>query len=373
MMDETRIQYGGEVRSRIFTFGRVAEAVEAISRTCGGVPVFVLYDVNAKKYAVELEAALKEAEAPKFEGAMGIEATEEKKSMETVLEICRWLLEKGADRDALLVAIGGGITSDIGGFAACIYKRGINFGYIPTTLLAQVDAGIGGKTGVNFEDYKNILGVIRQPVFTCLCTEVLESLPYRDFKSGASEMLKTFLIDDSEGMYEKAVTILSAIEASKDRNEAIKENAKALKELVKGAAGIKAAIVSRDPYEHGERRKLNLGHTFAHAIEHNARECAMDISHGEAVAMGIVLAARLSDRVGLSDGSMEKRIREDFGRCGLMTECPFGIDELSGAMGKDKKAEGGIIHFVLIRSIGNVEIKDLGVAEATEMMRKPWK
>lgn len=368
IMEETKIQYGGEVKSRIYSAERVSEAAEAISRTCGEAPVFLLYDINSREYAMELETILKGGTL-RLGGAMGIEASEDKKTMDTVMEICRWLLEKGADRKSALISIGGGITSDIGGFAACIYKRGINFGYIPTTLLAQVDAGIGGKTGVNFDDYKNILGVIRQPAFSFLCTETLETLPYRVFKSGSSEMLKTFIIDDSKGLYEEAVRTLSEIEAAGGKPESIREEALNLKKLIREAAAVKAGIVSRDPYEHGERRKLNLGHTFAHAIEHEAREKGKDISHGEAVSMGMVLAARLSDKAGLSDGAMETKIWKDLARCGLRTDCPFAMETLAGAMGKDKKAEGGIIHFVLIKAIGEVVTRDMSVEEAIGMIR----
>ena len=139
---------------------------------------------------------------------MLIDAAECLKTMDTVMEICTWLLEQGADRDALVLAIGGGITSDMVGFAASIYKRGVRFAYVPTTLLAQVDAAIGGKTGVNLENYKNILGVIRQPEFTYLCPHALESLSQRDFLSGEAEVLKTFIIED-EGNYEKAVALFS--------------------------------------------------------------------------------------------------------------------------------------------------------------------
>ena len=135
-----------------------------------------------------------------------IESSEEGKTLETVMDICAWLLENGADRDALVIAVGGGITTDMVGFASCIYKRGVRFAYVPTTLLSQVDAAIGGKTGVNFDKYKNILGIIRQPAFTYMCPQLLDSLPQRDFLSGVAEMLKTFVIEDN-GNYQKAADL----------------------------------------------------------------------------------------------------------------------------------------------------------------------
>ena len=299
-----------------------------------------------------------------------LDTSEEDKSMQTVMEICKWLLDNGADRNALLLAIGGGITTDMAGFAASIYKRGIRFAYIPTTFLSQVDAAIGGKTGVNFENYKNILGVIRQPEFTYICPEVLETLPYRDFLSGAAELIKTFIIDNAGNNYEKAVEVLSEIHESIDRKQAIALHLAELEELAGAAARIKAGVVERDEFEQGERRKLNLGHTFAHAIEWEARAAKKDISHGEAVAMGIILAAKASERYygqesvegqEVADQSLSAMLTRDFSRCGLPTECPFPLESLSGAMRKDKKAENGIVHFVLIRTLGDVRIEDLAV------------
>ena len=293
-----------------------------------------------------------------------LDTSEEDKSMQTVMEICKWLLDNGADRNALLLAIGGGITTDMAGFAASIYKRGIRFAYIPTTFLSQVDAAIGGKTGVNFENYKNILGVIRQPEFTYICPEVLETLPYRDFLSGAAELIKTFIIDNAGNNYGKAVEVLSEIHESIDRKQAIALHLAELEELAGAAARIKAGVVERDEFEQGERRRLNLGHTFAHAIEWEARAAKKDISHGEAVAMGIILAAKASERYygqEVADQSLSAMLTRDFSRCGLPTECPFPLESLSGAMRKDKKAENGIVHFVLIRTLGDVRIEDLEV------------
>ncbi len=321
-----------------------------------------------------------------------IDVSETVKTMETVMDICSWLLDKGADRDALVLAVGGGITTDMAGFAASIYKRGVRFAYIPTTLLAQVDAAIGGKTGVNFEKYKNILGVICQPEFTYLCPQVLESLPARDFLSGAAEMLKTFIINDG-GMYDRAVAYLKAY--SQDRTGTLEQKEAELTELIKAAASVKAGIVSRDQFEKGERRVLNLGHTFAHAIETLSQkeermpvlslaEKDTGLTHGEAVAVGIVLAARLAaeleksgqglvDRIaGMfrkpEDGLAEK-LKADLTVCGLPVECPCSIKEMAQVMKKDKKAEGGKVHFVLPEAIGSVEVVDLTVDEVVKLLK----
>lgn len=366
--------------------------------------VFVVADRQVKSSA---EQVVKAHDEQKLEGTLPhpsnlllLDVSEENKSMSTVLEICKWLMDNGADRNALLLAIGGGITTDMAGFAASIYKRGIRFAYVPTTFLSQVDAAIGGKTGVNFENYKNILGVIRQPEFTYICPEVLGTLPYRDFLSGAAELLKTFIIDNTGNNYEKAVEVLSEIHGSIDRKQVIASHLAEIEELAAAAARIKAEIVERDEFECGERRKLNLGHTFAHAIEsvsmsrhngsmsgHNGAESG--VTHGEAVAMGMIMAAKASERyynlasespsrreniAGQNDTatseeaeSLSSRLVRDFSRCGLPTECPFPPESLSGAMKKDKKAENGIVHFVLIRAIGDVRIEDLPVESAVNL------
>lgn len=359
--------------------------------------VFVVADRQVKSSA---EQVVKAHEAQKIEGTLPhpsnlllLDVSEENKSMSTVLEICTWLMDNDAGRNALLLAIGGGITTDMAGFAASIYKRGIRFAYVPTTFLSQVDAAIGGKTGVNFQNYKNILGVIRQPEFTYICPEVLGTLPYRDFLSGAAELLKTFIIDNAGNNYEKAVEVLSEIHESIDRKQAIALHLAEIEELAAAAARIKAGIVERDEFECGERRKLNLGHTFAHAIESVSMSgrygAESGISHGEAVAMGMIMAAKASERhynlapensmrsddiAGQNDTatseegeSLRARLVRDFSRCGLPTECPFPPESLSGAMKKDKKAENGIVHFVLIRAIGDVRIEDLPVESAVNL------
>lgn len=351
--------------------------------------VFVVADRQVTSSA---EQVVKAHEEQKLEGTLPhpsnlllLDVSEENKSMSTVLEICKWLMDNDAGRNALLLAIGGGITTDMAGFAASIYKRGIRFAYVPTTFLSQVDAAIGGKTGVNFENYKNILGVIRQPEFTYICPEVLGTLPYRDFLSGAAELLKTFIIDNAGNNYEKAVEVLSEIHESIDRKQAIALHLAEIEELAADAAKIKAGIVERDEFECGERRKLNLGHTFAHAIESVSMSRHTGISHGEAVAMGMIMAAKASERyynlapenslrteniAGQKDTegeSLSSRLVRDFSRCGLPTECPFPPESLSGAMKKDKKAENGIVHFVLIRAIGDVRIEDLPVEHAVNL------
>lgn len=309
--------------------------------------VYLVYDKNVAWVAEKVTCGA-------VKGSFAIDASEEGKSMETVLSISRWLMEAGASRKALLVAIGGGITTDMAGFAASIYKRGIRYANVPTTLLAQVDAAIGGKNGVNLDGYKNMLGTITQPIFTFLCADVLRTLPLREFRCGVAEMLKSFLLADADA-YNRAVRLLSTKKAKN-----VDGVAGQLQELLYRAAEIKAGIVQRDPFEKGERAKLNLGHTFGHAIEHEAHERGEDIQHGEAVAMGMILAAGMSDKEGLSNG-LATRLKADFQAIGLPTECPYPLNTLKKAMAKDKKAEGGKLCFILLKEPGVSFVKMIDI------------
>ncbi len=304
--------------------------------------VYVVYDRNVAEFALGLAEG---------RPALAITADEEHKTMESVLAICRWLLSEGADRNAIVYAVGGGVTMDMVGFAAGIYKRGVRYVNYPTTLLGQVDAGIGGKTGVNLDSYKNMLGLIRFPSDTRIFPDTLKTLPDRELRSGVAELLKTFIIEDKGGSYRRAVDALSG-----DRPDF-----KALGPLVRAAADIKRRIVEKDPYEEGLRRTLNLGHTFAHAIEwyQHTNGIPDPMTHGEAVAAGIIRAARLSESLGVAAPGLAEELRRDFRACRLPTELPCPEEALTQALRKDKKAEGGIIHFVLIKKIGKVIIKDL--------------
>jgi 3-dehydroquinate synthetase len=379
-MECIEIYSGENVISKVLVGGDVG-GVEAVLESYP--QVFVVMD---REVAMECPAAVSLAEIMNRRSVPGmlVEASEENKSLETVMEICSWLLEQGADRDALVLAVGGGITSDMVGFAASIYKRGVKFAYVPTTLLAMVDAAIGGKTGVNLQTYKNILGVIRQPEFTYISAQVLESLPHRDFLSGASEMLKTFLIQD-DGNYAEAVSVLSAmnrrccelmvegIDEAEAWKECVSDSTKDLTRLICAAARVKAGVVSRDQFENGERRKLNLGHTFAHAIESLALKYENDITHGEAVAMGILLAAELSEKLTVRRREYDAafiyhKLEDDFFACGLPISNPFRVQDMATAMKKDKKAEGGKVHFVLPSFIGDVRVVDLTVDDVVDTL-----
>lgn len=343
--------------------------------------VYVVMDANV---AMKCPSAAEIAEMLNRRGVPGmlVEASEEGKCMETVMEICGWLLDNGADRDALVLAVGGGIVTDMVGFASSMYKRGVRFAYVPTTLLSQVDASIGGKTGVNFGGYKNMLGTIRQPEFTYVCPQVLESLPMQDFLSGAAELLKTFIIED-DGHYAQAVSFLKEVTdefiATRDDShtlsycqdtwsEVLSGKLSKMTPLIADAAAVKAGVVSRDQFENGERRKLNLGHTFAHAIESLAAKHHNDIDHGQAVALGMVCAARLSEKLGMAEEGFAKELENTLDSCLLLIINPYAVADMAEAMKKDKKSEGGKVHFVLPRKVGDVVMHDLTVEEAVELL-----
>ena len=286
---------------------------EALARLQAEPELFVVYDANVAWVASQLTEALP------VRASMALETSEEGKTLETVQALERWLLQEDASRGALLLAVGGGITTDLVGFAAAIYKRGIRYANVPTTLLAQVDAAIGGKTGVNLDGYKNMLGAFRMPEFTVLEAAFLRTLPAREFRCGLAELLKTFLIGDGPA-YAALVSSLKSTQIEDDIRRA----------------------------------------TFGHAIEHEARLHGADITHGEAVAMGIVLAAELSERLGVAQKGLSAQLKADFSRLGLPVDCPYPVEDLVEALRKDKKAvAGGKVKFVLLRAPGDVVLQEL--------------
>ena len=302
--------------------------------------VFVVYDNNVKEFALDIAGK---------KPSMGIDASEQTKTMDTVMEIERWLLANGADRKSLLLAVGGGVTTDIVGFAASIYKRGIRYANVPTTLLAQVDAAIGGKTGVNLDSFKNMLGTFHQSEFVHFDTKILNSLPRREFRSGAAELLKTFMIADRE-YYDKALKAIS--EGGKPED---------MEPLVKEAARIKAKIVKKDPEDEGRRMVLNLGHTYGHAVEwwQSTHGITDPYTHGEAVAIGIAMAARKSEEAGYAKPGLAAKIMADLNYCGLPTALPCLEEDLKEALDADKKSLGGKLNFVFIKDIGSVMVKKI--------------
>lgn len=354
--------------------------------------VYIIIDNNLKQYYKHLDSF----------HLIEMAASEKRKTLGTVEFLTRQLLEKGADRNCFIIGIGGGITTDITGFTASVYKRGVRFGFVPTTLLAQVDASIGGKNGVNFQAYKNILGVINQPEWIYVCPGTLGTLSPREFRAGIAEVLKTFILFDAE-YYQKAVEYFTSLEAHLKKhntylaagNSSVPENESSpiygqeiLTGIISKCASYKCAVVERDEFEKGERRMLNLGHTFAHAIEKLCGDAAgtgpesgqlpipdstglTPVMHGEAVSIGMVLAARIAARIAPEecDPSFAERLAEDLSRAGLPVEIPSGLNmnELVDAITKDKKVDGADIHFILPKGLENIEDRCIPLKQLEEI------
>lgn len=322
--------------------------------------VFVVYDNSVADFAGKLCEEWDDREDIVVMNRLGIDADEAHKTLHTVEDICRWLMESGADRASFLVAIGGGVVTDIVGFAAGIYMRGIRYYSVPTTLLAQIDAAIGGKVASNLDTVKNVLGLFHNPEKVLIFTEPLETLPVKEWHSGAAEMLKTFLIADPIA-YHEAVEVFSTLEQEHYSTFAKDAVSDVLTSLISRAGKIKRRIVRKDPFDRSSRMVLNLGHSYGHAIEWWQSQPGCPIwdkySHGEAVAIGIIQAARLSAAQGMADESLPAAIERDFKACGLPTELPCDRSELAPAFKVDKKNEDNGIQFVFLRGIGRAVVK----------------
>ena len=276
------------------------------------------------------------------------------KSLKTVENIYQRLLAFGADRSTCLVGIGGGIVCDVTGFVASTFMRGLRFGYIATTLLSQVDASVGGKNGVNFQGYKNIVGVFNQPEFVICDLSLLTTLPDREISCGFAEIVKHGAIADAE--------MFAYLEVNAAR--AFSLDLSVIEKLVYESVRIKAAVVNRDELEQGERRKLNFGHTFGHAIEKTA-----GISHGEAVSVGMVIASAVSEENGLLKSVDSKRLQRLLQDLSLPTQIEVDVDLVWDALQKDKKREGDSIYFVLLEQIGSAVVRRLSIEDVRVGMK----
>jgi 3-dehydroquinate synthase len=277
------------------------------------------------------------------------------KTLDTVRDIYSGLLEREADRTAFIVGIGGGIVCDMAGFAASTYMRGVRFGFVPSTLLAQVDAAIGGKNGVNLNGYKNLVGTINQPEFVICDPFMLQTLPEQEIRCGLAEIVKHGLIGDPQ--------LYRFIEENIDK--ILELDIGACERIVADSVAVKAAIVNRDVKETGERRILNFGHTFGHAIEK-----VLKISHGEAVSAGMVLATEISVQKGYLPPGESEKIRDLLRRLNLPVRCSIEPSRVIDAIRKDKKRRGDDIHFVLLRGIGEPVVARVSLAELAERVSK---
>ena len=278
---------------------------------------------------------------------------EASKSLETYNDIFQLLLDKNVDRSWNLVGIGGGITTDLAGFVASTYFRGIKFGYVSTTLLGQVDAAIGGKSGINYKGYKNLIGVINQPKFVLCDTDSLKTLPKKEFIGGFSEIIKYALIRRGNLVPYLQENLEHAIEFEMDT----------LEYLVKESVKTKVEIVESDEYENGDRKLLNFGHTFGHALEK-----LYGISHGEAVAIGMMLATKASFNMGMIDQEVISQLENLLVIAGLPVHMEFDPDLMAEAMKKDKKRRKDNMDFILLEDIGKAVVKGIPIHKISSLL-----
>ncbi|MFW5706493.1 MAG: 3-dehydroquinate synthase [Bacteroidota bacterium] len=269
---------------------------------------------------------------------------EASKDLKELASIFEWLLLNGADRSSFIVGIGGGVVCDIAGFVASTFMRGIPFGFVASSLLAQVDASVGGKNGVNLKGYKNIIGTFTQPHFVLCDTGMLHTLPEEEFRNGMAEVIKHALISDRE-KFEWL---------QRNRNTVLQRNESAINYIVSRSVKIKAAVVQTDELEKGQRRLLNFGHTWGHAIEKVSK-----IPHGQAVAAGMVFAASLSVQQEHLHHDEREAIMNLINDYGLPVVVELDPEKVFDAMLKDKKRERQTMHFVLLQAIGEAFVKEI--------------
>lgn len=318
----------------------LGERVEHLGALCGGRRAVLVTDPNVRKHQGERFAGFDVVEIGVGEGV---------KTLDTVRALYEAFLHREMDRSCLIVGVGGGIVCDITGFAACTYQRGLAFGFAPTTLLAQVDAAIGGKNGVNLQRYKNMVGVIRQPEFVLVDSSTLRTLSAREVRCGLAELIKAAVIGDRslfELLEEQASALLAAEEAIVER-------------VVADAIAVKVRLVEADEMERGPRMKLNFGHTLGHALEKT-----LGIAHGEAVSIGMVAAAGGSVARALLSRRDADRLKALLDTMGLPTAVGRAeLDAALDAIRQDKKRRGGKVHLALLEAIGSAVICPIDVEE----------
>lgn len=275
------------------------------------------------------------------------------KSLQTIEMIYSRLMAMGADRSTFLLGIGGGIVTDITGFVAATYMRGVEFGFVSTSLLGQVDASVGGKNGVNVGGYKNMVGTFLQPRFVVSDVEMLRTLPRREFRAGMAEAVKSAIVGDAE--------LFEFIERYAD--DKLYTDVEALQNIVSRSVAVKSAIVAEDEREAGRRRVLNLGHTIAHAIEKSTHE----LNHGEAVAVGLSMIAHASAKLGMMLEGDAERVDALLAKLGFELELPVSLTNVLREVRYDKKKRDNIIRVVMPTAIGCCTVIEMPFDEFEEL------
>jgi 3-dehydroquinate synthase len=346
--------------------GLLARAPALIGQVLEGARCAIVTDENLARYHLPaLEAGL--GAAGRHAGTVVLPAGEATKSFHHLAALCERLLELGIERGDAVVALGGGVIGDLAGFAASILRRGVRYVQIPTTLLAQVDSSVGGKTGINTPQGKNLIGAFHQPSLVLADTSLLASLPLREMRAGYAEVVKYGLLGDA--------SFFEWLERSRDAIFA--HDPRALSEAVGRCVAMKAQIVARDERESGERALLNLGHTFGHALEAWTGYCDR-LLHGEAVAIGMAMAFRLSEELDLCPPQTAARVAAHLKSAGLPTRIQdIGAKELPSAghildlMRQDKKVRSGRLMLILVRDIGQAfSTREVGESQIAAALQR---
>tara|TARA_S200002703_G_scaffold49239_1_gene42570 strand:+ start:263 stop:1390 length:1128 start_codon:yes stop_codon:yes gene_type:complete len=343
--------------------GLIANAGEEIKPLIRGNKVFVITDSTVSGHWLDpLKRSLRAADIAVT--TIAVPPGESSKSFADFEHVCTRMLEDGVDRRTAVVALGGGVVGDLAGYCAASVMRGLDFIQIPTSLLAQVDSSVGGKTGINTPQGKNLVGAFHQPKLVLADTGTLDTLPKREVRAGYAEVVKYGLIRDAaffEWLEQHGADLIAGDEAA--RISAVVESCKA-----------KAAVVAADEREAGLRELLNFGHTFGHALE-AAAGFDGTLLHGEAVSIGMIQALEMSRRLGLCVGQDAERARAHLGAMGLMTRVAdipgaarWKAEALLASMRRDKKAREGTVRFVLARGIGEAFTSDDVAPDAVRTM-----
>jgi 3-dehydroquinate synthase len=354
-----RVSLGSRSYEIVIGRGVISTLGTRIAELRRGAKVFVVSDENVAAHAMaDTQAALKRAGIANSQ--LIVPPGEASKSYRVFEQVCEAILEAQMERGDLIVALGGGVIGDLAGFAAAVVRRGLDYVQVPTTLLAQVDSSVGGKTAIDSRHGKNLIGAFHQPILVVADTALLDTLPEREFRAGYAELVKYGLLGDA--------AFFSWLEAHwRDIFDATSSRHSAREYAVAVACRAKAAIVGRDEREMGERALLNLGHTFGHALE---AACGFSdrLLHGEAIAIGMVLAFEFSARRGLVGAGDAERVKHHFAEVGLPTSPTAipgplpGLARVMELIGQDKKVKRGMLTFILLRGIGSAVI-ETGIEE----------
>ncbi len=358
---------GGRSYDILIGPGLVAGAGARIAALAPGAACVVVTDADVARH--HLAPLLRSLDAAGLRHAEVVVAPGEgSKSFATYEKTCGAVLDARAERGDIVVALGGGVVGDLAGFVAATLKRGLRFVQVPTSLLAQVDSSVGGKTGINAPQGKNLVGAFHQPSLVLIDTDCLDTLPEREFRAGYAEVVKYGLIDDAP--------FFDWLDENREAVFAGGENgAQARRHAIAQSCRAKAAVVARDEHERGDRALLNLGHTFGHALERLTNYDGARLVHGEAVAVGIALAFRFSALLGLCPAEDAGRVERHFGAAGLPTrfrDVPGwsdGADAVLDAMMQDKKVTRGRLNLILARGIGRSFVApDVGTAAVRDFL-----